>query len=172
MKTCTRTFGYDAWNAPISGASNESDMLGGAESRSSPETFDRWFEAMLSTASLSSTVWRACSRSSDPTSVRRKLRVERSSKRTPSWSSRSATRRLTVEVGIFKRRAASEKLFASTTFAKIIREFRSVITILPFRQTSDSHLTLHSLKISQHIVRLLSNAQFGKDYPKFGKYIC
>jgi hypothetical protein len=60
MKTCTRTFGYDAWNAPISGASKESEMLGGAERRSSPETFDRWFEAMLSTASLSSTVWRAC----------------------------------------------------------------------------------------------------------------
>jgi len=38
------------------GASNESEMLGGAESRNSPETFDRWFEAMLSTASLSSTV--------------------------------------------------------------------------------------------------------------------
>lgn len=97
MKTCTRTFGYDAWNPPINGASNESEMLGGAESRSSPETFDRWFEATLSTASLSSTVWRACSRTSDPTSVSRKLRVERSSKRTPSSSSRSATRRLTVD---------------------------------------------------------------------------
>jgi hypothetical protein len=36
-------------------------------------------------------------------------------------------RRLTVEVGIFKRRAASEKLRASTTLAKIIREFRSVM---------------------------------------------
>src|SRR5580698_8622337 len=127
MKTCTRTFGYDAWNAPMSGASNESEMLGGAESRSSPETFDRWFDAILSTASLSSMVWRACSRSSDPTSVSRRLRVERSSKRTPSSSARSATRRLTVEVGIFKSRAASEKLFASTTLAKIMREFRSVI---------------------------------------------
>jgi len=26
-------------------------MLGGAASRNTPETFDRWFEAMLSTAS-------------------------------------------------------------------------------------------------------------------------
>src|ERR1700751_2575105 len=158
MKTCTRTFGYDAWNAPISGASNESEMLGGAGSRSSPETFERWFEAMLSTASLSSTVWRACSRTSDPTSVSRRLRVERSSKRTPSSSSRSATRRLTVEVGNFKRRAASEKLFASTTLAKIMREFRSVITMLPLRQTSDSHLTLTSRKISPNIVRPLGCA--------------
>jgi len=54
-------------------------------------------------------------------------RVERSIRRTPSCFSRSATRRLTVEVGIFKSRAASEKLLASTTFAKIINEFRSVI---------------------------------------------
>src|ERR1700741_344905 len=172
MKTCTRTLGYDAWNAPISGASKETEMLGGAESRSSPETLDRWFEAMLSTASLSSTVWRACSRTSDPTSVSRRLRVERSSRRTPSSSSRSATRRLTVEVGIFKSRAASEKLFASTTLAKIMREFRSVLTILPLRQTSNSHLRLNSRKISPHIVRPVSNAQLGKDYPKFGKYIC
>ena len=57
----------------------------------------------------------------------KELRVERSSRRTPSWSSRSATRRLTVEVGILRRRAASEKLFASTTLAKITSELRSVI---------------------------------------------
>src|SRR5258708_10793492 len=87
MKTCTRTFGYDAWNAPIRGASSESEMLGGAERRSSPETFDRWFEAMLSTASLSSTVCRACSRTSDPTSVSRRLRVERSEEHTSELQS-------------------------------------------------------------------------------------
>src|SRR5882762_7426912 len=109
-------------------------MLGGAASRNSPETFDRWFEAMLSTASLSSVLCWACSRTSDPTSVSRRLRVERSSRRTPSWSSRSATRRLTVEVGILRRRAASEKPFASTTLAKIISEFKSIIVILQLLQ--------------------------------------
>ena len=34
-----------------------------------------------------------------------------------------------VDVGIFRRRAASEKLFASTTWAKIISELRSGIVI-------------------------------------------
>jgi hypothetical protein len=107
-------------------ASNESEMLGGEESRKTPETFERWLEAILSTASLSSALRWACSKTSDPTSVSRRLRVERSSRRTPSWSSRSAMRRLTVETGIFKQRAASEKLFASTTLAKMISELRSV----------------------------------------------
>src|SRR5258708_7424229 len=113
-------------------------MLGGAESRNTPETFDRWFEAMLSTASLSSALCWACSKTSDPTSVSRRLRVERSRRRTPSWSSRSATRRLTVEVGILRRRAASEKLFASTTLAKIMSELRSVINVLPLLQVADN----------------------------------
>ncbi len=40
-------------------------------------------------------------------------------------------RRLTVEVGILRRRAAFEKLFASTTLAKIISELRSDIVISP-----------------------------------------
>src|SRR5258708_35066697 len=80
-----------------------------------PETVDSWFETMLSTASLSSALRWACSRTSDPTSVSRRLRVERSSRRTPYWSSRSAMRRLTVEIGILRWRAASERLFASCT---------------------------------------------------------
>src|ERR1700747_2100117 len=130
MKICTRTSGENAWNAPTNGASSESEMLGGADTRSVRETCERWLEAILSTASPSPAVCWACSRTAEPTSVRRILRVERSSRRTPSWSSRSATRRLTVEVGILRRRAASEKLLASTTFAKIISEFRSVIDIL------------------------------------------
>src|SRR6202023_198867 len=109
----------------------ESEMLGGDESRNKPETFDIWFEAMLSTVSLSSALCWAYSKTSDPTSVSRRLRVERSSRRTPSWFSRSATRRLTVEVGILRRRAASEKLFASTTFAKIVSELRSAIVCRP-----------------------------------------
>src|ERR1700727_2100949 len=36
-------------------------------------------------------------------------------------------RRLTVEIGIFSRRAASEKLPALTTFANTTREFRSIM---------------------------------------------
>jgi hypothetical protein len=40
-------------------------------------------------------------------------------------------RRLTVEVGILRRRAAFEKLFASTTLAKIMSELRSDIVIPP-----------------------------------------
>ena len=55
------------------------------------------------------------------------VRVERSSRRTPSWSSRSETRRLTVEIGSLRRRAASEKLLASTTLAKMFRALRSVM---------------------------------------------
>jgi hypothetical protein len=57
------------------------------------------------------------------------MRVERSSKRTPSWSSSSTMRRLTVETGILRRRAASEKLFTSTTLAKIMSELRSIFII-------------------------------------------
>jgi hypothetical protein len=53
--------------------------------------------------------------------------VERSSNRTPSWLSSSVIRRLTVEMGIFRRRAAAEKLLDSTTFANTPREFRSFI---------------------------------------------
>jgi hypothetical protein len=44
-------------------------------------------------------------------------------------------RRLTVETGILSRRAASEKLFASTTVAKIASEFRSII-IFPIMEIS------------------------------------
>jgi hypothetical protein len=39
-------------------------------------------------------------------------------------------RRLTVEIGMSRRRVASEKLFASTTLANIISELRSVIIIV------------------------------------------
>jgi hypothetical protein len=73
-----------AWNATSSGASNESEMLGGAESLSVPDTFARWFETIPSTASVSSALCRACSRTSEPTSVSLRLRVERSRRRTPS----------------------------------------------------------------------------------------
>src|SRR5258708_31367619 len=116
-------------------------MLGGADSRRVPETFDSWCDTMLSTASLSSAQRCACSRTSDPTSVSRRLRVERSSRRTPSWPSRSAMRRLTVEVGILRRRAAFEKLFASTTLAKIISELRSDIVIPPAPSGHNSGVT-------------------------------
>jgi len=37
--------------------------------------------------------------------------------------------RLTVEIGIFRRRAASEKLLASITLAKTISAFKSLIII-------------------------------------------
>lgn len=94
-----------------------------------------------------------------PTSVRRILRVERSSRRTPSSSSRSATRRLTVEVGILRRRAASEKLLASTTLAKIISEFRSVIETFCAFRSWPQNATLHGRGLL-------------KDYPKCGKIIC
>jgi hypothetical protein len=60
------------------GLSSVSEMLGGAESRNVPETFDSLLEIMLSTASLTSTLRIACSRISDPKSVSRRLSVERS----------------------------------------------------------------------------------------------
>src|SRR6516164_1854079 len=141
------------------GARNESEMLGGAASRNSPETVDKWFEAMLSTASLISVLCCACSKISAPTSVSRRFRVDRSINRTPSCSSRSATRRLTVEVGILRRRAASEKLLASTTLAKIISEFRSVIETFCAFRSWPQNATLHGRGLL-------------KDYPKCGKIIC
>src|SRR5579862_9751282 len=78
-------------------------------------------------ASLISAPRCAYSSTSEPTSVRRNERVERSIKRTPSACSSSATRRLTVDVGILRRRAAFEKPLASTTWAKMISELRSDI---------------------------------------------
>ena len=45
-------------------------------------------------------------------------------------------RRLTVDSGILRRRAASEKLLASTTFANITRELRSVIAFPPWKTPS------------------------------------
>ena len=54
-------------------------MLGGAQSRNVPETTDILFEIMPLTASLSSLICLACSRTSAPSSVSRKLRVDRSS---------------------------------------------------------------------------------------------
>src|SRR5580692_11283633 len=78
------------WKATTIGASSESEMLGGAASRRFPETFERWLEAMLSIASLISAPRWAYSRTSEPTSVRRRERVERSIKRTPSACSSSA----------------------------------------------------------------------------------
>jgi hypothetical protein len=66
-----------------SGVSKVSEMLGGADSRKVPETSDKRFETMLSIASLSSAPRIACWRTSAPSSVRRRLRVERSSRRTP-----------------------------------------------------------------------------------------
>src|SRR6201997_804937 len=104
-------------------------MLGGAASRRFPETFERWLDAIFSIASLISAPRCAYSSTSEPTSVRRNERVERSIKRTPSACSSSAMRRLTVDVGILRRRAAFEKPLASTTWAKMINEFRSDIAI-------------------------------------------
>jgi hypothetical protein len=48
-------------------------------------------------------------------------------------------RRLTVEVGILRRRAACEKLFASITCAKIISELRSVMERLSQIRERYSH---------------------------------
>jgi len=162
-------------------------VLGGAASRNSPVTVDRRFEAMLSTASLISELCLACSNTSEPTSVSLRLRVDRSIKRTPSCSSRSATRRLTVDVGILRRRAASEKLFASTTLANIISEFRSVIVrpplfdayrIMPHTAKrrepgvpfqGHPRRTFPPLRGRQDITRVGAPPIH---YPKFGKYIC
>jgi len=58
------------------GASKVSEMLGGEASRSVPETCDRRLEATLLTASLSSAIRRACSRTSEPASVSRKGAVD------------------------------------------------------------------------------------------------
>jgi hypothetical protein len=102
-------------------------MVGGAEIRSVPETRALWLDAMLPTASLSSAVRCACSSTSEPTSVRRKLRVDRSMSRTPSCCSNSVMRRLTVDGGICRRRAARTKLLDSATCAKIRSELRSVL---------------------------------------------
>src|SRR5580700_8303314 len=121
------TSGYSFWKATTIGASSESEMLGGAANRRFPETFERWLEAMLSIASLISAPRWAYSSTSEPTSVRRRERVERSIRRTPSACSSSAMRRLTVEVGILRRRAAFAKPLASTTWAKMISELRSDI---------------------------------------------
>jgi hypothetical protein len=93
----------------IRGASTKSEMVNGAETRRFPDTLTLWFDAMLLTASLSSPVRCACSSTSQPTFVSRRLRVERSISRTASCFSSSATRRLTGEVGISRRRAARTK---------------------------------------------------------------
>src|SRR5580658_5488797 len=127
IRTWTWTSGNSLWKATTIGASSESEMLGGAASRRFPETFERWLEAMLSIASLISAPRWAYSSTSEPTSVRRRERVDRSIKRTPSACSSSAMRRLTVEVGILRRRAAFEKPLASTTWAKMTSELRSDI---------------------------------------------
>src|SRR3984957_2691843 len=121
------TSGYSFWKATTIGASSESEMLGGAASRRFPETFERWLDAIFSMASLISAPRWAYSSTSEPTSVRRNERVERSIKRTPSACSSSAMRRLTVDVGILRRRAAFEKPLASTTWANMISELRSDI---------------------------------------------
>src|SRR5579862_1448794 len=88
-------------------------------------------------ASLISAPRCAYSSTSEPTSVRRNERVERSIKRTPSACSSSAMRRLTVDVGILRRRAAFEKPLASTTWAKMINELRSDIAF----PTLENHST-------------------------------
>ena|SRR6476661_10580260 len=59
------------------------ERLGGAESRRVPDTSDKRFETILSTASLSSALRTAWSSTSAPSSVSRRLRVDRSSRRTP-----------------------------------------------------------------------------------------
>src|ERR1700722_2478961 len=123
------TSGYSFWKATTIGASSESEMLGGAASRRFPETFERWLDAIFSMASLISAPRWAYSSTSEPTSVSRNERVERSIKRTPSACSSSAMRRLTVDVGILRRRAAFEKPLASTTWAKMISELRSDIAL-------------------------------------------
>src|SRR5580700_4780701 len=47
-------------------------------------------------------------------------------------------RRLTVEIGMLRRRAASEKLFASTTFANTTSEVRSAIAFPDFQNMESS----------------------------------
>src|SRR5579863_3200389 len=143
------TSGYSFWKATTIGASSESEMLGGAASRRFPETFERWLDAIFSMASLISAPRWAYSSTSEPTSVRRNERVERSIKRTPSACSSSAMRRLTVDVGILRRRAAFEKPLASTTCAKIISELRSDIVFRSLENHS-SHGPLYER--GNHIV--------------------
>ena len=139
-----------------------SETLGGADSFKVPETSESRFETTLSTASLSSALRTACSRTSAPNSVRRRLRVDRSSRRTPSWSSSSAIRRLTVEIGILRRRAASEKLPASMTFANNARELRSAI--------GSPRLTMNA-KIAWLLRELRSTKSGVALPPTFGKLI-
>ena len=129
MKTFTPTPAKASWKAEISGTRTVSEMLGGADDLSVPDPSDRPSAFTLSSASLISARDRACWMTFVPLSVRRMLRVDRTSRRVPNSSSRSATRRLTVETGMLRRRAASEKLFDSTTLAKIMRALRSVIIV-------------------------------------------
>ena len=57
MKTFTRTSGKVRRKAATSGASSESEMLGGAESRSIPVATIRLLAISLSTASLTSALF-------------------------------------------------------------------------------------------------------------------
>src|SRR3981081_334730 len=47
-----------------------------------------------------------------------------------------AIRRVTVDIGILRRRAASEKLLASTTFANTTSELRSAIALSKMENSS------------------------------------
>src|SRR6516164_3362720 len=70
-------------------------------------------------ASDSSPTRRACGYSNRPAAVRAMRRVVRSSTRTPSVLSRSATARLTAALGTPSARAAAEKPLRSTTLASM-----------------------------------------------------
>src|SRR5262249_11326897 len=86
-----------------------------------------------------------------------RLRVDRSMSRMPSCASRSATRRLTADVGIFRRRRASEKLLASTTLAKIISEFRPAIVFSAARVSAPDRATPHGVSL-----RAIASSKNGK----------
>jgi len=87
-------------------------MLGGAESRSVPETCERWFEGDAIHRFAQFGVRRVLGvlENGRPNILETNLsRRAFEQAYAELGSSRSATRRLTVEVGILRRRAASEK---------------------------------------------------------------
>src|SRR6266404_8986374 len=64
-------------------------------------------------------------------------------------AARSGWRRLTVDIGILRRRAASEKLLASTTLANTTSELRSAIA-LPKMENSFSDIAVCGARGCSH----------------------
>ncbi len=142
----TRTSGWRARNPGSIGARPPVAKEKGTLMRRSPRGLSSMLEIALSASPMSSKMRRAWRCRSNPASVKRKPRVERSSTTTPNVSSRRAKPRLTDDLGSFSDRAAPDTLPSSAMRVNTRRSLRSTMGDCSIRGTIRLRLRITAIR--------------------------